>query len=470
MVRPVGVRVILLALGLLGPMASVPALAQEEACAPVVQALAERVLAGRETLPALQAKRFGTRAIFLLSRYGDMSVDDLDLLMGWAVEARLQGAADLDMAWRLHRGTLEPTPEALAGVLDTANPSAARAALLGGGTEAVMAAIAALPEGTRFPLGQMLVTVSFDQPDARKAELGALAEAQGLDWLAAGFAAARQDPAAWPAALEGLPAEEKDMLISAWSWLPGFNGNPIVQRSTAPDDGDARAWAEASGLVAWAASQQPEISLLLTFLNQTGAYAESATVAKLVLKRFDDGLSPSGPLDAGWLATLAALDAQGFDPDEVRTLFGSTSFGLRRAGRENVGDILDWIVAVDALGGFLRGEGPLPAERPRLLSSQFPDWERWRELAGLVQENGAGAMAGAQPDELPVVAELLFATGQRQELVELLEAAPPSAGSVALADDFAARTDRLCDAHLWHRGEAPLLGGQALYAFEDTGR
>ena len=37
---------------------------------------------------------------------------------------------------------------------------------------------------------------------------------------------------------------------------------------------------------------------------------------------------------------------------------------------------------------------------------------------------------------------------------------------MTMADELAARLDRLCDAHLCHRGEAPLLAGRALYKFE----
>ena len=120
--------------------------------------------------------------------------------------------------------------------------------------------------------------------------------------------------------------------MAIWAWIPSFNGNPVLLRSTALQDAEAQFRHEASGVVAWASAVQPEISLLNTFLNQTGAFAESAAVAKSVLKRFDDELSPTGPLDAGWLATLEALDAQGFDADAIRS-GDKTSVCARRRRR-----------------------------------------------------------------------------------------------------------------------------------------
>lgn len=454
--------------GLACAIASQPALAQD-ACAPIITALAETVLAGREGLPPLQARRVGTRAIYLLSRYDDLGPEDIDRMVSDAVTARLQGAEDLDLAWRMHRGTAELSPETLLAVVETSHPSAMRAALLGGEAEAVMATIADLPDGQRVQPGQMAVTVSFDQPDAVKAELGAIAAGQGLDWLAAGFAAAAADPEAWPAQVDGLSEEEQDLVATLWGWTRGFNGNPVPAISTAPDDAEAQGWREATGLVAWAAARQPEVSFLPTVLNMTGAYAEAATAAKLVLKRFDGALSPTGPLDAGWLATLEALETQGFDPDAVRELLGSTTFGLKRVGRENAGDILDWIVAVDALRPYLEGQGELPTDPPALLSSGFTAWDRWLALAQALREDEAGAVGAARAEDLAVLAEMLFAAGSRERLVEMLRAAPQTADSVGLADDFAARTDRLCAAHLWHKGEAPLLGGQALYTFDSAG-
>ena len=465
MARSVVARVILVGGALFGSLSSMLALAQDD-CAPIVQSLAATVLAGREVLPPLQARRFGTRAIYLLSRYGDLGDDEMDRLLSEAVEARMHGASDLQMAWLVHRGTADLSPEAMAAMVDTAMPSAMRALLLAGEAEAAMAAIAALPEGNRIPLGQMMVTVSFDQPDTVKAELGAAAAGQGLDWLGAGFAAAQEDPKAWSDHVKGMSAEEEDNLVSFWGWIPGLNGNPILARSTARQDAEAQSWREASGLVAWASARQPEISLITTFLNQTGAFGEAAAVAKRLLKRFDGDLSLTGPLDAGWLATLEAFETQGFDADAIRSQFGSTTFGINRVGRENVGDILDWIVAVDALWPYLQGEGEMPANPPDLLSSEFSGWDRWLALAGAVHEDTASAIANPSLDDLPILAEMLHAAGLREMLAEMLQAGPPTPESVALADDFAARIDRLCDAHLWHKGEAPLLGGQALYKFD----
>ncbi|MBJ3784690.1 hypothetical protein [Devosia sediminis] len=462
MVRSVVARLGVVVLGL---SAALPAAQAQELCGPAIQSLSEIVLAGRETLPPLQARRFGTRAIYLLMRYGDLDDRAINDLLAQAVESRMHGATDLDAAWRVYGGA-ELAPEVLASMVDTATPSAARALLLGGQEDAVMAAIAALPDGSRMDLGQQAVTVTYDQSDAVKAELAAAAESAGLDWLAAGFAAAQEDPADWDGQMKGLSVAQKDDLIGLWGWMPALHGNPVQRRSTAPTGELAEASADPIRLATWAAAQQPEISLLMAFLNQTGDYAASAQVAKALLKQFSAGeLSAAGPLDAGWLVTLRALDSAGYDADAVRAQFGSLSFGLNRVDRETVGDILDWIVATDALAPYAGGESALP-EEPAHLSSAFDQWDRWLALAEALRADPEAAIAEAEEADLPILAELLLAAGRRDLVIEMLQDAPPTLDTVTLADDFAGRLDRLCKAHLWHKGEAPLLSGQALYAFD----
>lgn len=469
MTRSVIARPILACIGLALPLCSAPVLAQD-VCGPVIQSLAEIVLTGRDGLPPIQARRFGARAIYLLSQYGGLEEAEVERLLADAAEARMHGAADLSLAWQVHQGKADLSPGAVAEMVDTGNPSAVRALLMTGQADLVMEAIAGRPQNERVPLGQLVVTVSFDQPDTVKADLAMVAEAHDLGWLAAGLAAAQVDPTAWDAAVEGLDQDEIDNLVTHWGWIPGFNGNPVLMRSTAPQDVQALAWREASGQVARASAVQPEFTLINTFLNQTGAFTEAAAVAKSVIKRFNSGELPeAGPLDAGWLASLEAFDREGFDADALRDQFGSLSFGIRRVGRADVGDVLDWIVVVDAVTPYLLGEGPLPGTPPEHLSTQFAAWDHWKALTQAVHDDPEGASTNPPPDDLPVLAELLLAAGEWGLVAQMLDAAPPSPESVGLADDFAGRIDRLCDARLWHKGEAPMLAGQALYKFDATG-
>lgn len=253
MARSVIAHMVVMVGGLFGFLSNASVLAQDD-CAPVIQPLAEIVLEGRDNLPPLQARRFGTRAIYLLSRYGGLGDDEIDILLSEAVEARMHGASDLEMAWRVHRGTVDLSSEAMTAIVDTTNPSVVRALLLGGRAEAVITTIAALPEGSRISLGQLVVTVSFDQPDTVKAELAAAAADQGLDWLAAGYAAAQENPNAWSDYTNGMSADDEDKLISLWGWIPSFNGNPFLVSSTAP-----RTWRRnpAARLRAWSRGPLP---------------------------------------------------------------------------------------------------------------------------------------------------------------------------------------------------------------------
>ena len=95
MTRSVIAQTILMVGGLLGPLSSMPTLAQDD-CAPSISSLAETVLAGRDGLPPLQARRFGTRAIYLLSHYGDRGADEIDALLSQAVEARIRAVENAE--------------------------------------------------------------------------------------------------------------------------------------------------------------------------------------------------------------------------------------------------------------------------------------------------------------------------------------------------------------------------------------
>jgi hypothetical protein len=452
-----------------------PALAQDD-CAPVIQSLAETVLEGRETLPPLQARRLGTRAIYLLMRYGELTDDAAGQLLADAIEGRMHGADDLDFAWRVHTHGLEATlaalgPDALTAAVDSARISSLRALVTAGGSEALMQTLAALPEADRFSLGQLILTVTFDLPDAQKAELGVAAAHHDLPWLAAGFAATQVDPAAWSDHLDGMSTEELDQMSSALGWMPTFNGNPQTLLSTAERSAEADATRDVIRLVSWAAALQPEASPLMTYLNQTGETTFSGAAAKSLVKQFQTGkLSLQGPLDEGWLAMSRAFAEAGLDADGFAVALGNVSANLDRAGRETVIEVLDWIVAVDALTPYLEGTTAMPTTPPEGLSSQFTDWDHWLALATSVRA-APEAAAAAMPDEgdLPILAELLLAAGERTLLAQMLETTPVTAQAVTMADDFAARVDRLCAAHLWHKGEAPLLAGRALFKFDAAG-
>lgn len=458
---------------LLVASAPLPGSAQE-LCAPVISALADTVLDHRQDLPPLQARRFGTRAIYLLARYGDLPDAEIAQLLDEALADRVHGADDLDFAWRVSRFGLEATvaergPDALEKAVDSSRMASLRALALGGHADELMTAIASADDAQRITIGSALVTATFDQSDSVKQQLGEAASEHGLDWLAAGFAAAQTDPEAWARQVEGQPVEEVDRLASFWRWIPMFNGNPMLLLSTMPNDATASAQRNSIRLATWASAVQPEFDLLGTFLNQTGDYAVAGEVAKRVLKQFQGGtLSRTGPLDQGWLATYSAFNAAGLDADDVESLFGNASFGINRVGRATVSDILDWIVVVDALTPYLDGTAALPDSLPGNLSANFTRWSDWLRLAQLVRETPDVAIGHLVEDELPILAELLLAAGERQVLADMLDQALPSLVSTTLADDFAARLDRLCDAHLWHRGEAPMLAGRALYDFSSA--
>lgn len=452
-------------------LSTTPTLAHDDCAAPI-QSLAHTVLEGREHLAPLPARRFGPRAIYLLMQYGDLPEGEAETLLAEAVAARIHGADDLDFAWRLHKHGLEATlaalgADALAAAVDTGRASSLRALITAGSADQVMAILATLSGAPLHDVGQLIVAVSFDLDDAEKAQLGAAAAAHGLDWLAAGFAAAQQDPAAWSDHVNGLSVHEIDSLASLWGWLPTYNGNQQVLQSSAERGEEADARREAMRLASWAAARQPEATIMTTYLSQTGDTARAGAVSMSLIKQFDTGsLAETGSLDQGWLATMEAFAATGLDANKVEAALSSVSWGSQRVGRKTVMDVLNWVVAVDALTPYLQGSGDLPAERPPLLSDAFADWDHWLALAEELHDDPATALGAPAEADLPILTELLLAAGKRAELAQVLDAAPVTLDTMTMANELAARLDRLCDARLWHKGEAPLLAGRALYKFD----
>jgi len=434
-----------------------------------ILALAETVLAERSQLPRFPARRFGAEAAYLKMRYTPMSLDDAAVLARGLREAGVREAVDLAGAIDATRGGMDALPAESAGLPGLASgPSTLRAIVLRGETEKLIAAIAALPENSSLRSGQPLITAIVDQQDAEKAAAAEIAARHGLIYMQAGLIATQSTPDAWTAFARDLdPAKAAD-LARSWSWAPALFERPALPRPAA--DAAQEAAREQIHAVMIAAMHTPESDFLATFINQTGDLATGSKAAAAVMATIAAGdIRPEGELDRAWLLVYRSLRTS-FEPGRLDATLDSVSSFVRRhprtLGATTVRDMIDWLIATDALTAYVKGEtGDLP-EMPADLGAKSRDvWPIWIDMAKAVR---GAPLSGFADDRVrgPIVAELLHAAGDSARLTDFIGSVKDTEMKVALANDFAGRLDRGCASYMYHKGEALLQGGLPIFKLD----
>jgi hypothetical protein len=222
------------------------------------------------------------------------------------------------------------------------------------------------------------------------------------------------------------------------------------------------------GAVTSAAAQIPQYDFLNVVLNQTGRIDEVVAAAEVVEAAVARGeIDRSGTLDKAWLVAYRALYDAWDDKAELQNTFRSFDLASERGQPPGkTMEILDRIIAVDALTPYLRGEAAEPPAVPEIASPELADqWPLWLEVAAKIKADPNDPTLGAETT-LRIAAELLLAAGDVDALVALTGSAPASLGTMRLADDMSIRLDRQCEGFLAHRSEALLLSGTPIYKFD----
>lgn len=451
-----------------------PAAHAEEAATcpakPVILAFSDTVLADREKLPRLKARSFGAEAAYLKIRYGGLSMDEATRLAHGLRDAGVREAIDL-------AGAIDGARDGF-DVLDNADPvqlngliSTVRAILVHGDGDKLLAAIASLPPERQIPVSGQIVPAVADRPDEEKARLAAAAGHHKLFFLQAGLVASQRDPNAWPAFVAGFPETTRLAdLTRMWSWTPALVGNPALPRIPVPD-ATAQATQKSLHAIWIMAAKEPERDFLMTYLNQTGDVASAEKAATAVLAEITAGrIRPEGLLDPAWLLAYRTLRAAVPDPAVVDTTLESMPINTRRVvpptSNVSIRDLIDRIVAIDALAPYLTGKSDVLPEAPTDISLKFrAEWPLWAELSKSLTSVPLTPLA-KDPVKAPIIAELLFAAGDHARLADFVLAVEPVETKLAIATDFAMRLDRSCQSYMHHPAEALLLAGQPLFKFD----
>lgn len=437
---------------------------------PVILAFSDTVLADREKLPRLKARGFGAEAAYLKIRYGGLSLDEATELAHGLRDAGVREAIDL-------AGAIDGARDGF-DALDNADPvqlnglvSTVRAILLHGDGDELLAAIASLPPERQIPVSGRIVPAIADRSDEEKAKLAASAGRYKLHFLQAGLVASQRDPNAWPVFVAGFPETARLAdLTRMWSWAPALVGNPALPRIPVPD---AAAQATQKNLHAiWImAAKEPERDFLMTYLNQTGDVASAKKAAEAVLAEIAAGrIRPEGLLDPAWLVAYRTLRTAVADPAVVDTTLEIIPVNTRRVvpptSSVSIRDLIDRIVAIDALAPYLTGKSDVLPDAPADISPKFrAEWPMWVELSKSLKSVPLTPLA-KDPVKAPIVAELLFAAGDHARLADFVLAVEPVETRLAIAMDFSMRLDRSCQSYLHHPAEALLLAGQPIFKFD----
>jgi hypothetical protein len=468
-------RLATLALGLC--LMIVPVAAQTQASCPARDAilqLSDVVIGKRGALKRLEARNFGIEAAFLKIRYGELPPAEVEALLASPQLEDARGLADLVFAWSVHNLGLAATAERIgpqameASIL--ASPSSIRALVLREAEDVVVNAFAAL-EGAQSGAVAAIYTAIIDLDDARKARVVAEAVEKDQWLLAVAVAATMRDQEAWPTALGNIAdSEEAIQLSRSFRFLPRLVGNPDLPLAPGEESFDPVGRKRLNDIIGIAA-MQPQLDFLSTYVNYSGLVDETTAASAALLSALDTGtVARKGPLDAGWLVTYRALvEASADDAALDETLRNITP--RARAFRTSIAETLDWIIAVDALRAYVRGESDeYPDAPPHGPGGTLgADWNTWTRIAEfIVSGTSLVVIAGNNERELAMAAELLLVRDDPISVAWVLDNAAPTATVLNLATDFADRMDRQCEGYTWHMAESLLLAGQPIYKFDNA--
>lgn len=437
---------------------------------PDIIALSDYVLKNRGALTRFKGLRYGAISAFLKLRYQKLPPDAVEAMLMPLVEARVSRADELMFTWAIHTYGVD-------AAIAVAGPKTAKLLFAGGYSASVLrAAVAkeglkafeeqlgdARPED-RLRAEAALASGLFDKFDTYKAELGKQAEATGYLQLAAGLAAMQSDPKAFEEF--GARTKDKDLLqriISYWRWAPGLVGNPALDGT--PVDADAQMSRDRFHRIMIASAMTPERSFLTTYVNHSGRLEEAGKAAETVVTLASDKSAGPWTMERAWIATYLELLTVTDDAKTVDATLAAIPFGGIRHYDGSVRDVLDWMIAADALKPYVLGQSEVKAE-PELISANFKRWPVWQAAADAIRGGADLAPQRSSGDSLAITAELLFAAGQPHALARFITAAKPGDTSVGLAEDFANRLDRACYGYLNFPAEAVIFPDTPVFRFD----
>lgn len=457
---------------------ALPALAADKFCPQreTILAFSDIVLADWATFAPKAGYKYGAEAAYLKIRYTPLPDEQiLVLLANLLQQNKYASADDLAMAWYLHHFGYKALQASAGAKFDDnfsgIGISGIRALLLQeGGEKVMMTRFAASPfmpldnSGQAFSVAGGIVAAAIaDQPDVLKERVVQAAEAHGLNDIANSVSASETDALAWHRFMARGGAKDNSKPVYYANFARAMVGHPTVEEpKSLREDRFQRIMA--------GAGFEPEESFLMYVRAIEGGDEIAARIAgDLVVPILHHGvIRRSGTMDAAWLfeyrtavalagrsAVEAAFDAKPYDGNRY----------VRTSGAFTVRDVIDRLLAVEALQPYVTGKADAVPPRPEDLSNKI-NWPRWTEMATKVRDDAISPILAADLETFGIVTELLFAKGDQEALRAFIRQAPSGEARLSVANDFAMRLDRACAAYLYHPGEAFTLNGRPIFKFD----
>ncbi|MFS8147696.1 hypothetical protein [Rhizobium sp. BR 249] len=455
-----------------------PALAADKFCQQreTILAFSDIVLNGHDALPPAAVDKYGPEAAYLKIRYAGLGDEETRILLAAVLQRSpiSQAADDLVSAWYLHRfghkafrgaASAEKFDEMMSGL----RISGIRALLLDGGEDLLTKRLAAFPfipldtTAGAFTKGGGVISASIvDQSDEFKEKIVRTAEANGVPDIANYLAASENDLSAWGRFIaRGSTKGSKVRPDFDANFARAMVGHPRVSGKS-PEQ-------EQLQHIFIGMAFEPEESFLESVTVVDGEYKIGALVAQRLTQQIQSGaIQRSGTMDAGWLfGYRTAIDLAGRSQIETnlekRAYYGNRY--VRTSGAFTVRDVIDRLLAVEALQPYVTGKADAVPPRPEDLSNKI-NWPRWTEMATKVRDDAISPILVADLETFGIVTELLFAKGDQEALRAFIRQAPSGEARLSVANDFAMRLDRACAAYLYHPGEAFTLNGRPIFKFD----
>jgi hypothetical protein len=433
--------------------------------------LADYVIANRSKLPKLQNRRYGTVSAYLKIKYQQLGSEQIAALVEPLANAKVDRAGELLLTWRISANGLEETlasgaSEVQVDVLTLGEGfSSLRAAIRSGEIAFFFDKLAAIQEDKRQGIEKGAALSVIDVDDESKKVLGAEALSRKLYVLAAGLAATQDDRNAWPvflAALQDLGRAEA--LTTMLHWLPALKGNPALPRP-APANADGQMVRALIHETTIAAARIPQRDYLATYLNQTGDFAGAGRAAAAIIDLTREGAEID--METAWLVIYESLVESSGNRAEIDKKLKAIPVTGARFGGDNVREVLDHMLAIEALKAYTaKGGASRPPELQGASADFQPQYKAWQDAAAVIAAGGDLAALRSSGQKLLIAANLLFASGRHEELAKFLTSTVPNSDSIRLAEVFAEALDRHCNGFLAFPAEAVIMPGTPMFSFE----
>lgn len=422
------------------------------------------------------SKRYGTDAAYLTLHYGNPAEPEADRILHSLLAGDVAAGRSFVQAYLISRYGYDAAMKRLRAMGESSAPvdiTVMRQLAKTNRFDIAIDAISAndAPPDTNLPYADVLAVIDF--PDAEKRKFAQAAEAAGLYAVAGGIYASMGDRSDWPGYVKrnfkkpGFPRLRYTFLVYS-AYHP--------ELPPMPDPRNTR-----NGLMlrkyvrtmAAAGFRLPQTSLPLLYggANRFEPLFP-AKASQALIKLADQGaVKATDTMDESWLIAFREIIAQSGDARATMEKMERVRFSGRRHLMTSAGDILNWMLAVEAIVPWLDNpDGKFPDVPMNAGESLGVNWPTWRAVATGVKSKDLTNIHSLPGRAPAMAAELLFAQGDYRALADLIISLPSPRPGLPLAADFAVRLDRLCDSRLYFPGEGLLRPGALFYDFDQATR